>query len=374
MTISVSVVSHAFFSEKGVSRALPSSSFGTTSGAASLDDSLDQQAETKADCGACECAFACAQGQDCVHSAAEATAVATTPRMQSPGCCSCRESLMSPRSAMAASPSPRKLIAASPSPRLMTAASPSPRTGGGKSQGKKKGNRKRGARRRTQDPGGGELKEAKTIQIVMPSTVNRGLGGAQIKACMCHGGGGSNDVSVDVMHIGACACRGGSFGDLGAHMEVDVMVREVREECSSALGIVKEDLELFGLCHLPSSCERATLLKDKSGVVHLGVMVRNSDLNLRSIEELVIHKDKAEQDAERYCFQMSEKTQDFHNLKLKYDKLIEEVLRLRTMVNRANHLRRESEKATEILRMEFEKLVKSLEETPPRKLIQNAST
>lgn len=387
MTISVSVLSHAFFTERGVSRVTPPTcSCDPCGDAVSRDDSLAPQAEMKVDCIAC----GCTQSRDIDYSAA-------TSRMHSTGCCSCREYVMSPRSATATSPSPRMILAASPSPRLMAVASPSPRTGGGKSQGKKKGNKKRGARKRAQD---GESKEAKMMQIVTPTTLNRGVEGAQTEACMCSGRFG--DVGVEGRQKGACACCGGqgivglvdatqaqacmcrtTGGNADAHMEVDVVLRDVREECSSALGIVKEDLELFRLCHVPRASERATLLKDKSGLVHLGVMVRNSDLNLQSIEELIIRKDKAEQEAESYRLQVSEKTQDLNNLKLKYDKLTQEVLRLRTMVNRANQLRRESEKATEILRVEFEKLVKTLfmdcssqtlEATQPNKEIENIWT
>lgn len=387
MTISVSVLSHAFLTERGVSRATPPNcSRDLCSDVVSRDDSLDPQAEMKVDCIAC----GCTQGRDVDY-------LAATPRMHSTGCYSCREYAMSPRSVTVASPSPRMtLAAASPSPRLLAVASPSPRMGGGKSQGKKKGNKKRGARKRAQD---GESKEAKVMQVATLTTVDRGVEGAQIGACTCRGHGGLGDVGLEGRQTGACACCGGqgivgafegtqaqacmcrgTGGSADAHMEVDVVLGDVREECSSALGIVKEDLELFGLCHMPCASERATLLKDKSGLVRMGVMVRNSDLNLQSIEELIIRKDKAEQEAESYRLQVSEKTQDFNNLKLKYDKLTQEVLRLRTMVNRANQLRRESEKATEILRVEFEKLVKtlfmdcssqSLEETQPNKEIEN---
>lgn len=303
MTISVSVISHAFFTEKGASRALGSS---REPGAVSQEELADQ-AEMKVE-------FVSVHRDESRHSLSPAATTAGAASREFP--------------------STRTFAAASPSPRTAAA-------GGGKSQGKKRGNKKRGARGR-QNAGGAE-KEAKMMQIVLPAAAG---GGAEVA------GTASSSSSASVYNCGG--------GGVGGAVEAEVLMRDVREECSAALGIVKEDLELYALCHLPRSSDRARLLKDKSGVMHVGVMVRNSDLSLRSIEELVIRKDKAEQEAESYRLQASEKTQDFRDLKLKYDKLTEEVLRLRTMVNRANHLRRESEKATEILRVEFEKLVKSL--------------
>ncbi|KAH7420552.1 hypothetical protein KP509_13G012000 [Ceratopteris richardii] len=255
---------------------------------------------------------------------------------------------MSPRSTMA-SPSPRTIAGASPSPRLMATGNPSPRSGSGKSQGKKKNHKKRGGRRRGADSGI-EPKEPKTMEMGSVSTAKRDRG-THLSSCI---------VCGNRIFGGADSSSGPSGAHAAADVYGDVMVHKVRKECSSALGIVEDDLQLFGLCHIPSSVQRVTLLKDKAGVVHIGVMVHNSDLNLQNIEELVVNKDKAEQEAESYRVQVGAKSKDFNNLKLKYDKLTEEVLRLRTMVNRANHLRRESEKATEVLRVEFEKLVKTL--------------
>lgn len=50
----------------------------------------------------------------------------------------------------------------------------------------------------------------------------------------------------------------------------------VRSECASTLGIDSDELELYGLCHIPPTVERGRLLKDSSGMMHLGVLVKRS--------------------------------------------------------------------------------------------------
>ncbi|KAH7420549.1 hypothetical protein KP509_13G012000 [Ceratopteris richardii] len=358
MTINVSVLSHAFFTEKGIFRALQYPCGGVPN-----NNRSEQQTIMKIDGVDCECM----PSQDI-------SSMVSISQTETAGSYASRDTLMSPRSTMA-SPSPRTIAGASPSPRLMATGNPSPRSGSGKSQGKKKNHKKRGGRRRGADSGI-EPKEPKTMEMGSVSTAKRDRG-THLSSCIVCGnrifGGADSSSGPSGAHAAADVYGGEGVhmmeyvvdGTYGSNNElpdsaVDVMVHKVRKECSSALGIVEDDLQLFGLCHIPSSVQRVTLLKDKAGVVHIGVMVHNSDLNLQNIEELVVNKDKAEQEAESYRVQVGAKSKDFNNLKLKYDKLTEEVLRLRTMVNRANHLRRESEKATEVLRVEFEKLVKTL--------------
>ncbi|MCO5613461.1 hypothetical protein L7F22_067738 [Adiantum nelumboides] len=277
MAISVSVISHAFVTEKGVSKACSRYSCRGVSS----DNPSDRQVDMKTDNIPCECM----QSQDMPYMAA-------TLRMQMTGSGPNSEFLMSPRSAMAASPSPRTIVGASPSPRLMAAANSSPRTGGGKSR--KKHHKKRG-RRRGQD-GGGESKEPKIMHTEEASIENGSKEGAQPGASMSCVNRGCGDDAMLARSSGVSAVGDGCGGEgvqtdyscsqgicsnninvERQQVEVDVMVHKVREECSSALGIAKEDLELFGLCHIPSSVERVTLLKDKCGIVHLGVMVCNSD-------------------------------------------------------------------------------------------------
>jgi hypothetical protein len=90
---------------------------------------------------------------------------------------------------------------------------------------------------------------------------------------------GSN-ASIPTHTIGsdAVSCNNGDRDGDGISMagEAEVVLREVSEECSSVLGIIEEDLEFYRLCHLPRSIGCVKLPTDKSGMIHLGVMVRNS--------------------------------------------------------------------------------------------------